>query len=356
MSKRPRGDGRIFLRGTTYWIDYRAHGRRIRESTHSEDLKVAQRLLRQRLGAVRAGQLVTPDADRLTFDALWTLVEEDYRLQGRRSAKRLVVARPHLQAFFGAARMARVKSPDLVRYANSRLAEGAAKATVRYELAILRRAYRLATRAGLLASRPEFPTIQVQNARTGFFERPELDAVLAALPEPLRPVVLSAYCTGWRLNELLGLTWDRVDLEHGTLKLLTSKNGEPRVFPIDPFPELRELLHRQRAYTSLLETAIGHPIPWVFHRNGRPIRNLYTAWRTACTHAGVPGRLMHDFRRTAVRNLERAGVARSVAMKLTGHKTESIYRRYAIVAEQDLREGVAKLAEQHAKDFSRTSP
>ena len=58
-------------------------------------------------------------------------------------------------------------------------------------------------------------------------------------------------------------------------------------------------------------------------------------------------KLLHDFRRTAVRNLERAGVPRSVAMKLTGHKTESVYRRYAIVAEGDLAEGVAKLAVLH---------
>jgi integrase len=72
-------------------------------------------------------------------------------------------------------------------------------------------------------------------------------------------------------------------------------------------------------------------------------------WIRACRLAGLPDRLPHDFRRTAVRNLERAGVSRSVAMKLTGHKTESIYRRYAIVAEQDLRDGVAKLAALHQK-------
>jgi integrase len=55
------------------------------------------------------------------------------------------------------------------------------------------------------------------------------------------------------------------------------------------------------------------------------------------------GRLFHDFRRTAVRNLERAGVSRSAAMKMTGHKTETVYSRYAIISESDLQEAAAKL-------------
>ncbi len=73
-------------------------------------------------------------------------------------------------------------------------------------------------------------------------------------------------------------------------------------------------------------------------------RGFSKRWQTACKNAGVPGRLLHDFRRTAVRNLERAGVARSVAMKMTGHKTESVYRRYAIVSDADLQEASRKLA------------
>jgi integrase len=71
----------------------------------------------------------------------------------------------------------------------------------------------------------------------------------------------------------------------------------------------------------------------VFHRKGQPVKTMTKSWRTACKNAGVPGRLLHDLRRTAVRNLERATVSRSVAMKMTGHKTESVYRRYAIVSE-----------------------
>jgi integrase len=87
-------------------------------------------------------------------------------------------------------------------------------------------------------------------------------------------------------------------------------------------------------------------VPWLFHREGRPIRSFRRAWLTAGQQAGVV-RLPHDFRRTAVRNLERAGVPRSTAMAMVGHRTESIYRRYAIVDEAMLREGAAKLSVFH---------
>jgi integrase len=88
----------------------------------------------------------------------------------------------------------------------------------------------------------------------------------------------------------------------------------------------------------------------VFHRAGRQIRSFHESWHRACERAGAPGRYVHDLRRTAVRNFERAGVPRSVAMKLSGHKTESVYRRYAIVSERDLAEGVRKVADLQAAD------
>src|SRR5262249_56602381 len=101
-----------------------------------------------------------------------------------------------------------------------------------------------------------------------------------------------------------------------------------------------------REATRAIERQTGQIIPWVFHVAGAPVgkHDIRKAWRQATRAAGLKGKLPHDFRRTAVRNLERAGVPRSVATKLTGHKTETVYRRYAIVAEADLAEGVAKLA------------
>ena len=107
-----------------------------------------------------------------------------------------------------------------------------------------------------------------------------------------------------------------------------------------------------------MQREIGAVVPWVFHRDGRPIRTYRRPWTRAidrAAHEGegelrqvvrpqLIGRIVHDLRRTAVRNFERADVPRSVGMKLTGHLTESVYNRYAIVSEADLREGVSKLA------------
>jgi integrase len=124
-----------------------------------------------------------------------------------------------------------------------------------------------------------------------------------------------------------------------------TKNRDGRNFPLTP--ELREVVERQIEQTRAFELATGQIVPWLFHRNGRPIRDFRGAWAVASKAAGVPGRLVHDFRRTAVRNLERAGVPRSAAMKMTGHKTEAVYRRYAIVDEAMLQESAAKLSALH---------
>jgi integrase len=144
-------------------------------------------------------------------------------------------------------------------------------------------------------------------------------------------------------SELQTLQWRQIDFKAGTVRLEpgSTKNTEGRMVVMTA--ELREVLEAQRAYTEQWQRARKRIIPWVFHRRGKPIKDYRTAWRLACEKAGVSGRIPHDLRRTAVRNLERASVPRSVAMKMVGHKTESIYRRYAIVDEGSLRDAAAKL-------------
>jgi integrase len=117
-------------------------------------------------------------------------------------------------------------------------------------------------------------------------------------------------------DEGRGGTWTSMRDGCASIRAET-KNGEGRMFPLTP--ELRTVLEAQREMVRNLERATGQIIPWVFVRpNGTRIKNFRHAWKMACKDAGIPGRLVHDFRRTAVRNLERAGVPRSAAMKNSG--------------------------------------
>jgi integrase len=129
-----------------------------------------------------------------------------------------------------------------------------------------------------------------------------------------------------------------------TLDVGSTKNKQGRVFPFADLPELAELLKTQKADTETLERKAATIIPAVFHRSGKRIAAFNGAWRSACKAAGCPGRIPHDFRRTAVRNLVRAGVPEQMAMRLTGHKTRSVFERYNVTTETDLRAAVRKLA------------
>ena len=198
---------------------------------------------------------------------------------------------------------------------------------------------------------PRIRLLPEHNARQGFTDAKQIAAICRHLSPDLADAVRFMFITGWRSrSEVLPLRWPQVDLAAGFVRLDpgTTKNSEGRAFPL--IPELRVLLERRQAITRRCERTQGRIIAHVFHRYGRPIKSLRRAWVTACRKAGRPGLLPHDLRRSAVRNLERAGISRSVAMKLTGHKTEAVYRRYAIVAENDLREAGAKLAAELGTD------
>jgi integrase len=238
-----------------------------------------------------------------------------------------------------------ITTPAIRAYIDKRQQDGAKNATINRELAALKRMFSLTIAAEKLLRRPRIPTLQEDNVRKGFFDLDQFRAVLKHLPKDLKPVMEVAYITGLRIkSEILTRQKSHLDLRAGWLRLDPgeTKNREGRMFPVTP--ELRLVLKRQLARTRNLERATGQIIPWLFHREGKPIKSFRRAWLTACKQAGVPGRIPHDFRRTAVRNLERAGVPHSAAMAMVGHKTESIYRRYAIVDEAMLREGAAKLA------------
>ncbi len=346
-----RGQGRVFKQkgSKKYWIEYWVRGKQVRETSGSYREREAVKLLNRRLGEAAAGRPTGPQLERTTFEELASMLVDDYVVNGRKSLDRAQLAIRHLGEYFAGWRAVEITPDHFSRYVRLRM-EGprAAKpATVLQERATLTRMFTLGYRAGKVAARPSFAPIQVRNARKGFFEEQQLAAVLRHLPEELRALVRFLHLTGWRKGEALSLRWGQVDFKAGVVRLEpgTTKNDEGRVFPFADSPELADVLRQQREATSRLERATGSIVPWVFHRRGKAISNFREAWHEATCAAGCAGMLVHDLRRTAVREMERSGVPRSTAMKLSGHKTESIYRRYAIVSEADLAEGVKRRAE-----------
>ena len=325
------GTGRIYRRGAIYYIAYRWDGREYRESARSADVADAERLLATRLAERRAR------AEARTFDDLAAWYLEDYAVRGLRT---LTTARgrvAHLRAVFTGWPATAITRDAVRRYQQMRRAVGAAAATVNRETSALSRMLHLAVRGGQLAQRPVFPERLVENGpRQGFFEHPEYEAGRRHLPPPYQDVLDFAYYSGWRKREMLDLRWSEVDAAGGVVRLSPerSKTRVGRVLPISA--PIRAVLARRRAQRRGLD-------PLVFRRDAVTVRAWRTAWPVACRRAGVPGRLLHDCRRTAARNLVRAGVPERVAMQLTGHRSRAIFDRYNIVQEAELHHASARL-------------
>ena len=357
-----RGDGRIFRRKgkdgknlalwhVAYWGPVDGRIIEIRESAQTSDERKARRFLKERLREVgnhRAGaaRFQGPRQERVTVNALLDALKRDYTQRGVKGLREAMNHSRPVRDFFGLRRAVEV-TPDLVReyiderkksvrFVGGKAIVGLANATINRETEILGRAFRLALNEGTLAMAPKFPSLPEHNARTGFFERHEVEKLLLHLREPLSDMAQFAYATGWRLGEIRGLRWEYVDRRAREIRLPDSKNGEGRVLPLDE--NLWLLIERRWDRRQFRKpdgaTAISE---FVFHFRGRPTpeTTIRRWWMDACTKAGLPKKLFHDFRRSAVRDMIRGGVPQTVAMSISGHKTESMFRRYNITTTAD---------------------
>lgn len=209
-------------------------------------------------------------------------------------------------------------------------------ASINRELAALKRMFSLAVQAGKLSWKPYIPTLQENNARQGFLDDGDFKLVREGLPEYLRDPVTFLYRSGWRVSEMRAVEWRDVDLPGRLIRLRPelSKNKDGRPLPLEG--ELLEVI--QRAFRGRRLDC-----EYVFQRKGRKLGDFKKAWRTACLVSGHSSLLVHDFRRTTVRNLTRAGVPEKIAMTMTGHKTRNVYDRYNIVDEKDLAQAAGQL-------------
>ena len=380
---RPRGTGSIYLQkgSSIWWVKYYRNGKAYRETTHTQDEGRAKDFLKQRLAEITTGNFVGPRTERIRVDELAEDFLRDYRINGRKSLPDAKARwRLHIQPFFGNVRASEVSSDLVARYVDSRQQAGAENATINRELACLKRMYHLGQRMTppKVQRVPVFPKLKEDNIRTGFLEDAAYFRLVNDSPELWFRLLLELGRTyGWRRGELLRMRVREVDLLAKTLRLEpgTTKNRDGR-----------EVTMTEGIYLLMSGLISGKKADdFVFTRqDGTPVRDFRKTWWAACIRAGVgkvvcskcsrstttkkcdvcdsdnlkyEGLIFHDLRRTAARNLRRAGVAEGVIQKIGGWRTRSVFERYAIVTQTDIKDAMRMLeSNQNGHSFGHSEP
>lgn len=344
-----RGMGSVYLRGDVYWIKYYRNGKPKRESSHSKKRDDALRLLKQRQGEIVTGKYIGVGPEKIRLSALFEMVIDDYIDKEKRDLyivkKRI---EKHLDSALGKVRAADFGTDHVKKYIRDRKASAKkpSNATINRELAILRRAFTLAAQCNppKVGRIPTIEELPEENTRQGFVEHPQYLALRDELPGYARLALVIGYHCGNRKGEILALEWSMIDLKSKEIRIpgRLTKNKKQKTIPI--YGEMGHWLSMAKA-----ERDAKHPgCKWVINEEGKRLTHFRRSWASACTRVGLDDLLFHDLRRSAVRNMERAGIPRAVAMAISGHETETVYRRYAIVSMRDLKDAGSKLESFHA--------
>lgn len=302
---------------TTRWYFYH-QGKRI--TTPCTDRRTAEAWKIQHLAALAERRIIGPA--NATMDDLFDLVERDYEDNGKCSIQALRSRLRRLRKFFGGMRASEVCERSVGSYRRSR---DAAPATVNRELEVLRRAFSLGKRNKLIASPAHVEIPAVDNVRTQRITHEQYRRLVDAMSAPEKYAAVLAYHTGWRLGRVLGMRWEQVDWDAGVIHppQRQSKNKRVGIAPI--YGDMASAL------TACLEL-------WPQSESVFRIRSVRAAWQKACAATGLgvlvyrkyTGLRFHDLRACAASNLIDAGVPQVEAMKILGHQTDAMFRRYQI--------------------------
>jgi integrase len=296
--------------------------------SHAKDALIqlkASLLKERRTGAIAASA-------RVRIGDLFCLIQDDYKQAGRKSLRDVKSRwKNHLKAAFADVAVGELTTDSIARYIRARQKDKATAGSINRELAVISRMLRLGQRTTppkVIAAIPHFPRLTEGPAREGFIEQSEYDQLREhAYALWLRAMLACAYTFGFRKGELLSMRVRQIDLTAGTIALATSKNGRPRLVAMTS--ELKSLL--------ALCISGKRADQYVFTRSdGQPVRDFRESWKNLFAAAKLPLRLFHDLRRSAVRNMVRRGVDRDTSMRISGHRTASVFARYNIQSLDDL--------------------
>jgi integrase len=375
-TRRGNGEGGLFkMRGSENWYaQFYQDGRQIRVSTRTTVKEEATATLRKLMGDRDNGLAPVTDTRKLRYADLRQALIDSYVAQGNKSLKskadgsEYVAGLTALDEFFGfkseivdgkqvvkdrGASVAQITTDAARRFVRQRREDGTGNAAINRSLAALRRMLRIAKRDKKIHDVPYIEFQKEPPARKGFLERKDFDKLVKLLPTGLRPLVTFLYWCGTRIGETLQIEWSQVDLDARQIRLEPeqTKGDEARILPL---PSV--VVDMLRA----IEPKTGK----VFDGT-----NLRKEWMKACAACGLgtvtelkerpydplySGLTLHDLRRSAVRNLRKAGVTEHEAMKISGHKTRSVFERYNIVSTDDIMDAMRKLETASLNNVSAT--
>ena len=320
--------GRVFKRNEIYWIAFYCKGKEYRTSAKTTKKRKAEEVLAFYLEQVARGEFTGFQQEKsLTLSELLTLVLDDVEVRELRDVDHMRFRAEHLLQFFGARTpAASITEAAIARYVARRRKHGRKLSTINRELAVLRQALRLAKKRRLVHDVPDVERFPEHNVRLVFFEPEVYEAILAHLTRS--PARCGVLCVSNRLAR-------RTDCPPRLAGC--ASRGHP---PVGHHGQTQrrtgaESGGRSRRDYRPAPASSAPEAPWVFHRDGRPIRDFRAAWKTALAKAGVTNYHFHDFRRTATRNMALAQVPEKHIMQVTGHKTRHMMDRYNITVEQD---------------------
>lgn len=319
-----------------YWIAYSRNGHEIRESAETTDERKAWRILNSRIEEAKKPQFVGPAEKRLMLGDLENKIIADYERHGRRSADTVKHCLKAVKAHFEHDTLLQITPQRIEAYQAARLKAGKARATVNREVRYLLRGYRLLFDAGEISYVPKVKLLEGENVREGFVGVADFGAVLAEIEnDDTTDIIEFLYNCAWRSGEAKKLEWSKVDTAEWVVRLArkNSKNKKPRTLVL--VGDLKDIIMRRLA-KRLPEC------PFVFHRDGKPIKSFRRAFKSACRNVGLDDTVPHDMRRSGVRNLRRAGNDEHDCMEISGHKTRAVFDRYDIIDEDDQRRALER--------------
>jgi integrase len=317
------------------WVaQYYVNGQRFRKSTGTPVKAEAEAKLRDWMGASERGEKAKPQTHGLTYEMLRDDLLEYYAEQQHKSLRKRADGTAYLYPmtaldnFFAGRKANSIDRHAASAFVTKRRAEGISNDAINNSLRLLRRMFNLARDYDKLTSVPRFALLPSKK-RSGFLPAESFQKLFDAMPSRLQPMLLLLYTTGVRVGEAEQIEWSAVDLDAAKIELREgeTKNDESRVLPL--VPELVKLL----AATTSREGC-------VFPTK----RTMQQAFPKACAAAGIEGLLVHDLRRSAVRNLRKAKVAEGVIMKISGHNDRSVFERYNVVSHDDVLDAGKQLA------------